>query len=592
MKKQSRSGCRLNLIRFIVVLFVTATSVARATTVVWNPSNTSGDWNTNTNWTGDTLPVVGDVVTLTNSGANYAITYNAQMAAASIGRLSLTNSTGFTTTLDVNADGLVVSTSSTSASIIFSVGARSTLNVNTGGALTVAGTQGQVDVNGGVVKVEGGTLTFNNTSISTIQNGGSVVVNSGTLMDKSNSLRLGASNGGTLTINGGAVTSNRIQIANPTSALNLTGGTLTTLGASGLGLVVGSNAFTTSATITGGTYTNNSAAQIGASGSAGNGGKMTQTSGTWNQTGGNLAIGAVTGANGTFNFQGGAFNGGSNTVQVGGSGFTSGTNVLTISGGTFSAGKLDVEYGTAAITGGTTTVSNLTVGSSGATLNFTGGSVNVSGTTSYSAATALQVGGSATAATLNLISGTHTFSSGLAIAQNGVLRGGGTVESAVSGVTSSGTINPGTTDAAGTLTLDGSLSLQSTSDLAFKLGGTTQGTGYDYLHLSGAGSLLTLGGNLSVSFISGFNNTITDLDTFTVLLADGGMTGLFANVVNGGTLTTSDGLGTFLVTYQGNTITLSNFAAVPEPNVLSLMLLSLIAVGGVVRYKRSVIVPV
>ena len=51
---------------------------------------------------------------------------------------------------------------------------------------------------------------------------------------------------------------------------------------------------------------------------------------------------------------------------------------------------------------------------------------------------------------------------------------------------------------------------------------------------------------------------MTNGNTFT-LMSTGGFSGAFANVISGSRLLTSDGFGSFVVTYSGNTLTLSNF---------------------------------
>ncbi|HEX9692439.1 MAG TPA: Ig-like domain-containing protein, partial [Gemmatimonadales bacterium] len=81
----------------------------------------------------------------------------------------------------------------------------------------------------------------------------------------------------------------------------------------------------------------------------------------------------------------------------------------------------------------------------------------------------------------------------------GVLQGAGTLN--VSGTTFSNNaaINPGTSP--GILTITGNAPLGSTSSLNIELGGTTAGTGYDRLAVSGA---VTLDGSLVVDTISAF----------------------------------------------------------------------------------------
>ncbi len=79
-------------------------------------------------------------------------------------------------------------------------------------------------------------------------------------------------------------------------------------------------------------------------------------------------------------------------------------------------------------------------------------------------------------------------------------------------VTNRGTIRPGGTGAAGTLTVTGNYTQTSTGVLDIELGGTAAGT-YDQLNVSG---IATLAGSLTVSLINGFNPTANDM--FIVIL--------------------------------------------------------------------------
>jgi hypothetical protein len=66
-----------------------------------------------------------------------------------------------------------------------------------------------------------------------------------------------------------------------------------------------------------------------------------------------------------------------------------------------------------------------------------------------------------------------------------------------------------------------------------------------------------------LSFVNGFGGTVTGNDTFTLLNSNAALAGTFANVASGGRLTTSDGSGSFVVNYNGNTIAIGGFAPVP-----------------------------
>ncbi len=155
-------------------------------------------------------------------------------------------------------------------------------------------------------------------------------------------------------------------------------------------------------------------------------------------------------------------------------------------------------------TGGKT----LTVDSAGGT-SFTGtitgsggltkagsSTFTLSGTNNYTGATTVSAG--TLMVNSALTSPTVTVNSGA------FLMGTGTLNDVVM----NGTYRPGLSNAAGSVTLD-SLTVGSTGLLHMELGGTTQGTGYDFLNitnsLGGSGALtLNAGSTLSVTFINSF----------------------------------------------------------------------------------------
>jgi hypothetical protein len=83
--------------------------------------------------------------------------------------------------------------------------------------------------------------------------------------------------------------------------------------------------------------------------------------------------------------------------------------------------------------------------------------------------------------------------------QGGSLAGTGTVNG---NVTNAGEVSPGGDGTAGVLTINGSYTQTDTGLLTIDLGGTTAGTQYDQLKVTGAASL---GGTLTVDLINGFS---------------------------------------------------------------------------------------
>ena len=107
------------------------------------------------------------------------------------------------------------------------------------------------------------------------------------------------------------------------------------------------------------------------------------------------------------------------------------------------------------------------------------------------------------------------------------------------------------------LNVNGDITLLTSSQLSFQLGGLTQGNQYGYLNVNGT---VAIGGQLVVSFVSGFQNVVSSSDEFTAPERfQRGLGGAFSNVPPGGRLETSDGFGSFQVDYDATRVVLSNF---------------------------------
>ncbi|MGI9086361.1 MAG: hypothetical protein ACR2HH_01250 [Chthoniobacterales bacterium] len=117
----------------------------------------------------------------------------------------------------------------------------------------------------------------------------------------------------------------------------------------------------------------------------------------------------------------------------------------------------------------------------------------------------------------------------------------------------------------GQLTVQGNITMDNTTSTEMQLGGTSAGDQFDQIVQTGG--TVTLGGKLLVSFVDGFENVVTNDDTFDIITSDAALGGSFSNIVSGQRLATSDGKGTFIVTYSGKTVTLSQFF--PPPKILS-----------------------
>jgi hypothetical protein len=170
---------------------------------------------------------------------------------------------------------------------------------------------------------------------------------------------------------------------------------------------------------------------------------------------------------------------------------------------------------------------------------------------------------SAITSSTKLAGGTFT-STGFSL-QNGSIAGSGTINGPVTAT--SGAVYLGGIGSVGALAFTSTLNLGSGSSLFFDLGGTAPGTGHDRLN----GTTIALNGSLSLAFVNGFQSTITSNDTLTLINASSALSGTFASLPNGSRLTTTDGFGSFQVNYLANSLTISNFQAIPEPSTYALL---------------------
>ena len=110
-------------------------------------------------------------------------------------------------------------------------------------------------------------------------------------------------------------------------------------------------------------------------------------------------------------------------------------------------------------------------------------------------------------------------------------------------VPNGGVLAPG--NSAGVTKIEGDYSQGSPgATLQIEIGGTTSGTQYDKVNVTGN---VFLGGSLQLAMLNGF--VPNAVDTFTILDAAGSLSGSFANAASGQRLATSNGLGSFIVNY-------------------------------------------
>ena len=339
---------------------------------------------------------------------------------------------------------------------------------------------------GGMLSLTGGSVAgdFNNSGMFTVsgtvtlggavadQLGGQIVIPAGAVLSRTTgALRwingvvggdgfgtgsLSFSSGGNFAFSG---TGDRVidglnfsfsNLTLPNGSLTLQSGSLTLTGSTVLPSGVALN-------LNGGTLTNNSAMDIG--GTFDLGGGTFNGSGNLSMTGGSLTLPSTSTV--TWSNTGALANTG--TLNLAGG--TTITNAITNSG-TINAG---------AVTFSQTFTNNGTLIFGSATTTFTGGLVQNTGQIQLNGGT---VGGDVT---LNA----------------GTLAGSGTVGGALN--VNNATLAPGYSP--GAITVTGDLNLVSTSTLTIELGGTAQGSGYDFVNVLGTANLA---GTLNVSPFGGY----------------------------------------------------------------------------------------
>ncbi len=218
-----------------------------------------------------------------------------------------------------------------------------------------------------------------------------------------------------------------------------------------------------------------------------------------------------------------------------------------------------------------------TFNQTGNAITFNGATVNT-GTIRQSAGTMLADAAFTQTAGIFYVIGSAVLSGNVTF-QGGRLMGSGTVSPFGNlNVTSGAVIDPGDNlGQGGRLTISTKLVLAGGGVVHADIGGTTAGLTYDQILTANYPTLD--GGVLEISLINGFTPGASDIFTILTTSDSSFLSGSFINVANGGRVTTTDDLGSFLVQYgtgaNSGSVVLSNFTPVPEPSALALLAMAL-----------------
>ncbi|WP_167598988.1 Ig-like domain-containing protein [Comamonas sp. A23] len=496
------------------------------------------------------------------------------------GTLALTGATTVDNAINLAAN----STVSTSANATLSGNITGTGDLTKSGASTLA-LSGRNNF-AGAVSVTAGTLALQNGSA--LADSATVALSTGTTLTLSNSETIGGLSGaGNVNLSSNTLTVSQNTNTTYSGVISGTGG-LTKSG-SGTLTLSGSNAYTGATTVSAGGLTLN-----GASGTLDDSTSVTVSTGAMLTLGADDVVGLLSGAGtvaiganefvvgvggGSSTFSGSITGSGTLTLDGSGtltlSGINSGQSwgMQVLSGGTLSiagdanlgSGTVQLNDGTLAITSSTSVDNAIVLGASGGAVSLGSGlAATLSGAIGGTGGLTKTGSGSLTLSNTNNYSGTTTVSAGTlavngstasatTVNSGGTLAGVGTLGGNVS-VNSGGTLSPG--NSAGTLTVNGNLQMNAGSTLAVEINGTTAGSQYDQVVVTG--SVDVSGTTLSVSHGYAPGNG----DSYILIVNDGadGITGTFSGLPEGGT-TTAAGNGTLLTASyiggSGNDFTLT-----------------------------------
>ena len=488
-----------------------------------------------------------------NSGTASLTISNGATATFETQALRLANSNTGSGTLTVSGGGKVIA--ETAIFLGTGGGGTGTLNIGSGGAAGI--------VSAPSIRGFGGnaTVSFNHTDIGYVLSsdgtgGGTAVaitdaaaVNQTgagtTILIATNTYTGGTTigagtlqvgNGGTAGSIAGNVTNNATLAFSRSDALTFSGvvsgtGSLTKAGAGTLTLS-GTNTYAGTTTVSAGTLS------VAADGNLG-GGAVNLSGGSLAVTGATTIDNAITGTGGLTK---------------------TGAGVLVLSGSNTYTGTTTISAGTVRLAGGNAIADGATVEvAAGATLDLNGttetiGALTGAGTVTVGAG-AISFSNPGANSFSGTLSGTGTFS----VASGATLKGTGTYSTPVS-VLSGATIAPG--NSPGTIST-GNLTLAGGSTATMEIDGTTAGTQYDQIAVTGT---VTIN---SATLTTVFGYTSATGDSYVLISNDGAdaVTGTFSGLAEGATFTS--GGRTYRISYagnDGNDVTLTDTGAVPTPD--------------------------
>jgi autotransporter-associated beta strand protein len=531
--------------------------------------------------------------------------------STNLNNVRISTNTQLNDTLSVNINNTSVSSAALLSGVI---SGSAGLIKNGSGGLTLSGS----NTYSGGTTVSAGTLNLGHAS-NTLSDSGSVTVSGGTLALGANSDTVGA-----VTLSSGSITSSSGVLTGSAYSLTDTGTISAVLGGSGALTKTGSGTATLSGvnTYTGGTNINDgvlsisSAAALGSTGTISFGGGTLQYNGITTDFSSRFSTAAgqavkvdTAGNNVTL---------ASNLSSSGGSLTKSGLGSLTLSGSNTYSGGTTVSAGT--LIGTTTSLQgNVTnnalvkfeqnangsyagsMSGSGSLTKDGSGTVTISGANTYSGSTSVEAGklvvsgsGSISHSSSNFlvknfaiaeVNGQVTAKM-LTVENGGNLSGSGTITAET--ITVSGKLNPGTSP--GTLTMFGSLALQSDAELNFDLKENDRTIGLGVNDLIVVNGNLTLDGTLNVA--GGPWTTSGTLASplswrlfeFTGVLTNNGLTlGLLPTLTG----TPAPQYWQLEVVNTGGSGGYVNLNAVPEPSVAGLLACALSGTLALRRRRRQ-----